>query len=108
MDESVTYCILAGVVVFLGVLWALWGAWWLRRVELHRDLAGVVRGLGLAWQREGLGPSVVASGVVGARHVEVRWRRGVWRDRLRARVDGTWVELTDVGQLETLLTPPSA
>lgn len=91
------------MVVFLGVLWALWGAWWLRRVELRRDYSATVAALGLAWQREGLGPSLRASGRIGAHDVEVRWRRGMVRERVRARVDGAWVPVTDAAELDRLM-----
>lgn len=71
-------------------MWALWGAWWLRRVELRREHDAAVRALGLAWGREGFGPTVRAHGTVAGRAVEVRWRRAFFGERVRARVDGAW------------------
>jgi hypothetical protein len=95
LDESVTQSITAGVVVFLGVLWSLWGAWWLRRVELRREHEATVRALGLAWAREGWGPSVAARGDVAGRPVEVRWRRAFFGETARVRVGGAWALLPE-------------
>lgn len=78
------------MAVFLGALWTLWGAWWLRRVELRREHDGTVRALGLTWAREGWGPSVAAAGAVDGRPVEVRWRRALFGETVRVRRDGAW------------------
>lgn len=88
--------------MLLTAIWTLWGACWLRRVELHREKEPVVRALGLTWVREGLGPSVRARGTLGGREVEVRWRRGVLRDRARLRIGGAWRALEADSELDSL------
>lgn len=83
------------MAVFLGALWTLWGAAWLRRVELRREHEPTVRALGLTWAREGWGPSVTAGGEVDGAAVEVRWRRGVCGERVAVRRGGVWELVPD-------------
>ncbi len=62
-----------------------------------------MRALGLAWVREGLGPSVRARGTVSGQAIEVRWRRGLSRDRVRLlRGQTSWRFVTD-DELPTLI-----
>jgi hypothetical protein len=66
-----------------------------------------VRALGLDWVREGLGPSVRARGTVGGRAVEVRWRRGLSRDRVRLLHGQTsWRLVPTDDELPTLIAGP--
>jgi hypothetical protein len=106
LDESMGYSILAGMLILLGALWVLWGACWLRRVELRSENDAVVRTLGLAWVREGLGPTVRAAGRTPSGPVEIRWRR--WftsaAPRVRYAGQGAWLPLEDP---LTLLAPPA-
>lgn len=95
--------------MLLTAVWTLWGACWLRRVELRRDKAALVRTLGLEWVREGLGPSVRARGHLGGQTVEARWRRGVARDRVRLRRGAVpWLTLGSDDELRALLASPEA
>ena len=91
------------MLLLLLALWTLWGACWLRRVELQREKDPVVRALGLSWAREGFGPTVRAVGTVAGRAVEVLWRRGMLRDRTRVRDAGEWRDVTEGADLLGLL-----
>lgn len=89
MEESAAGSILAGFLVVLAALWMMWGAAWLRRVELREHVQSVVTALGLEFRPEGLGASLRAHGRVDGRHVEVRWRLGLdGRVRAAARRAG--------------------
>ncbi|MDP2313008.1 MAG: hypothetical protein Q8P41_08895 [Pseudomonadota bacterium] len=96
------------MLLLLTALWTLWGACWLRRVELRHEKEPLVRALGLAWGREGLGPAVVARGMLAGRPVEVRWRRGVFGDRARLRTNGArrWRTLASDEELYRLSGEP--
>jgi hypothetical protein len=87
------------VLILLAAAWTLWGACWLRRVELRREHDPMVRSLGLVWAREGLGPVVRAAGTVAGHRVEIRWRRLFDDGRVRVCVDGVVVALAEVEAL---------
>lgn len=94
VDESVLGCILGGVLVLLGVVWALWIAAWVRRVELRAAAEPLVREFGLAWTAEGLRARVSARGRVGDREVELRVSTPAELPRYRARIAGErWIDL---------------
>jgi hypothetical protein len=76
------------LIVLLGAFWSLWGAFWLRRVELVRENQVVVSALGLHWGREGFGPSVRAAGHLGGAGLEIVFRRGIWREAVFLRHGG--------------------
>ncbi len=103
VDESVLGAILGGILVLLGVLWALWAAAWVRRVELRAAAEPLVREFGLAWAAEGLGRQVRARGTLGAREVELRVYLPADLPRYRARFRGErWFELDRVQPARTL------
>jgi len=59
--------------------------------------------MGLSWAREGFGPTVRAFGTVAGRAVEVRWRRGMLRDRARVRDQDGWRDLPSDADLPAML-----
>lgn len=94
LDETVCYSILAGILVLLAGTWVLWGAGWLRRVELQAIAEPCARALGLSFRPEGWGAAVCAGGTLAGRAVEVRWHAALTGAvRVHARVDATWVEV---------------
>lgn len=87
LEETAGGSILAGVVMVLGLVWSVWLAGWLRRIELRHVAGPAAERLGLAFGREGWLGRVRAAGVVDGVPVEVVWGRAV-----RARVQGQrWV-----------------
>lgn len=62
VDDTIASSELAGLLVIVAVLWALWASTWLARVELHATAAPLVHRLGLRWAREGISPRVMATG----------------------------------------------
>lgn len=68
-------------------------------MELRRQHDAFVAALGLAWGREGWGPSVRATGTVAGRAVEVRWRHALFGESVRARVDGAWTRVSGDDEL---------
>lgn len=105
VDESVLGSIFAGVLVLFGVLWALWAAAWVRRVELRAAAEPLVREFGLEWMAEGLGKRVSARGRVGDLDVELRVSSPTDLPRYQARIRGTrWFDLDRTQPATTLRT----
>lgn len=109
LDETFCYSNLAAIVTIVAGTWVLWGAGWLRRIELKDIAAPCVRALGLAFRSEGWGPVVRASGTLAGQPVEVRWELPVTgRVRVRARVGGRWVDVPSdrvESELRTMTLP---
>lgn len=66
--------------------WILWLAAWLCRVERRARAAPLVDALGLAFSREGWGPTVLAAGQVGGAWVTLRFSAFSWSLSGAARV----------------------
>ncbi len=87
VDDTIASSELAGVLVVVGLLWALWAATWLVRVEVHALAAPIVQRLRLRWAREGVGTRVIAVGTTAdGAPLQVRFGRGsepgslrIWR-----------------------------
>lgn len=92
VDGTIAASELAGILVLVGLIWALWGAGWLVRIEVHALAAPIVDRLGLRWAREGFGPRVRAVGERDGQPFELRFGRGAEPGTLRAwqRADGRW------------------
>jgi hypothetical protein len=103
VDESVLGSVLGGVVVVLGMIWALWAVGWVRRVELRERLEPTLRALGLSWGADGLGALVRAQGSVEARPVSLELRAP--GDVARLRVAGEAWRKVPVGELAATLRP---
>ena len=86
IEETAGGSFLAGFLILLAALWCVWGAHWLRRIELRAIAEPVVHALGLRWAPEGFGPRVVAVGEVDGVAVTVWWRgAAVWARRSGGR-----------------------
>ena len=91
VDATVVHGVIAGVVVVLGLLWALalWHA--ARRAVLREEVAealAAARALGLRERRAGFRPVVAVEGEVDGRPVRLAWTEGLrgpacrlWRGR---------------------------
>lgn len=84
VDGTIASSELAGILVLVGLIWALWGAAWLVRIEVHALAAPIVERLGLRWAREGLGLRVRAVGERAGQPLELRFGRGPEPGSLRA------------------------
>ena len=83
LEETAGGSILAGVVIVVLLLWSLWIAGWLRRIELRAQAEPVAQRLGLHFHSEGVLGRVRASGTLEGVPVEVAWSH-----RVRVRVRG--------------------
>ncbi len=89
VDATVVHGVLAGVLVVLGLLWALalWNA--ARRAVLREEVAGALaaaRALGLCERQPGFRPAVVVEGEVGGRPVRLAWTEGLRGPACRLRL----------------------
>lgn len=87
VDGTIASSELAGILVLVGVMWALWASTWLARIEVHALAAPLVNRLGLRWAREGISARVLATGEgPDGRPVQLKFGRGeepgtllIWR-----------------------------
>lgn len=107
VDDTIASSELAGVLVLVGILWALWASTWIARVEVHALAAPLVDRLRLRWAREGLSPRVVAVGSDAEGHeLRLRFGRGpvpgtllIWRRAPRPEGGGFRWEPVSADQL---------
>lgn len=81
IDITVMNSVLAGLVVLVAALWALYvfsRLWQQSLLDDAREALQAAPELGLAVAPLRTGPKVVASGQVGGRAVRVEWRGGIW------------------------------
>ena len=81
IDITVVNAVLAGLVVLIGALWALYGMSRLWQQSLYREASGALAAaadLGFAVQPASTGPRLVARGAIQGQPVRVEWRGGVW------------------------------
>lgn len=81
VDITVINAVLAGLLVLLGALWALFGVSRLWQQSLQNDAREALfaaERLGFAVQPVSTGARLVAHGVVRGQPVRVEWRGGVW------------------------------
>ncbi|MSP56947.1 MAG: hypothetical protein EXR69_15290 [Myxococcales bacterium] len=87
VDGTIASSELAGILVVVGILWAVWASTWLIRVEVHALAAPLVNRLGLRWAREGVSTRVLATGEgQDGRPIQLKFGRGeepgtlrIWR-----------------------------
>lgn len=83
VDDTIASSELAGILVLVALLWSVWAATWLVRVEVHALAAPIVNRLRLRWAREGFGTRVRAEGVIDGEVVQLRFGRGAGAESVR-------------------------